>query len=149
MAAPAIVEVVDSPISIVHLVHPFPVRWSELMQHISHALCLPLAPYPRWLAALEAQSESSDPKIAESSPALKLLEFFQYSSTRGNPSSSSMTTNDNFLEPSASCKGALEISQTLRNAQSTPLGMNDVQRWLAYWRSVGFIPSRTRSVNEH
>ena len=144
VAAPAIIEMVDSPTStsIVHLVHPSPVRWSELMQHISHTLCLPMVPYSRWLAALEVQSESNNPNtLADSSPALKLLGFFQYSSTRKNSTS-------NFLEPSVSCRGALDVSETLRNARSTPLGLKDVEAWLCYWRSVGFIPS-TRSVNGH
>ena len=140
MAAPAIIEMVDSPTStsIVHLVHPSPVRWSELMQHISHTLCVPMVSYSRWLAALEVQSESSSSSnsntLAESSPALKLLGFFQYSSTTKKSTSS-------FLEPSVSCQGALDVSETLRNARSSPLGLKDVEAWLAYWKNVGFIPS--------
>ena len=125
VAAPAIIEMVNSPTStsIVHLVHPSPVRWSELMQHISHTLCLPMVPYSRWLAALEAQSSNSN-TLAESSPALKLLAFFQYSTGKSSTS--------NFLEPRVSCQGALEVSEALRNARSTPLGLKDVETWLAY-----------------
>ncbi|EGO18727.1 putative polyketide synthase [Serpula lacrymans var. lacrymans S7.9] len=134
IAAPAIIDMMDSSTHILHLVHPHPICWSELMQHIALAMNLPLIPYSRWLSSLEKRSlfQDTSGKII---PALRLLAFFQYSVYRGDGSST-----DNFLEPRASCQQAIQVSPTLRDTSITPLGLRDVEKWLSYWNRVGFLP---------
>ncbi|KAG2340881.1 hypothetical protein BDR05DRAFT_977232 [Suillus weaverae] len=129
VAAESMVEMFDSPPGVYHLTHPSP-----------EAACImnvPLVPYTQWFASLEKQASSQTPKSLQTNPALRLLYFFRYTTSRRNPT----TNTENFLEPELSCAKALQESSTLRSMISSPLGARDVAKWMGYWRSVGFIPA--------
>lgn len=136
VAAAAMVEMFDSPPGVYHLTHPSPVSWAIPMQEAARIMNVPLVPYAQWLAALEKQASSPTSETLKNNPALRLLDFFRYTTRRRNLT----TKTENFLEPELSCAKALKESPTLRSITSTPLGAQDVLKWIGYWRSVGFIP---------
>lgn len=135
VAAASMVEMFDSPPGVYHLTHPSPVSWTIPMQEAARIMNVPLVPYTQWLASLEKQASSQTGETLQNNPALRLLDFFRYTTRRGN-----LTNTDNFLEPELSCAKALRESPTLRSIVSNPLGAQDVAKWFGYWRSVGFIP---------
>ncbi|KAG1766333.1 hypothetical protein EV702DRAFT_1150480 [Suillus placidus] len=137
VAAESMVEMFDSPPGVYHLTHPSPVSWTIPMQEAARIMNVPLVPYTQWFASLEKQASSQTPKSLQNNPALRLLDFFRYTTNRRNPT----TNTENFLEPELSCAKALQESSTLRSMISSPLGARDVAKWMGYWRSVGFIPA--------
>ncbi|KAG2142363.1 hypothetical protein DEU56DRAFT_979550 [Suillus clintonianus] len=133
VAAASLVEMFDSPPGVYHFTHPSPVSWTIPMQEAARIMNVPLVPYAQWLASLEKQASSQTSKTLQN-PALRLLDFFRYTTRRKNT-----TNTENFLEPELSCAKALQESSTLRSMVSSPLGAQDVAKWMGYWRSVGFI----------
>ncbi|KAG1725077.1 acyl transferase domain-containing protein [Suillus paluster] len=134
VAAASMVEMFNSPPGVYHLTHPSPVSWTVPMREAARIMNVPLVPYTQWLASLEKQALSQTAKASQINPALRLLDFFRYTIRRKN-----LTNTDNFLEPELSCAKALQESPTLQSIVSSPLGPQDVAKWMAYWRSVGFI----------
>jgi hypothetical protein len=132
IAAAALAEMLDSPSGVYHLAHPTPVIWTILMREAARLLNVPLVPYNQWVASLEKQAVSPTAKTSQSNPALRLLDFFRYTAHRKN--------TDNFLEPELSLAKTLQESPTLRSTIAKPLKDRDVGKWIAYWRSIGFIP---------
>ncbi|KAG2030868.1 hypothetical protein BDR03DRAFT_973938 [Suillus americanus] len=133
VAAASMVEMFDSPPGVYHLTHPSPVSWTVPMQEAARTINVPLVPYTQWLASLEKQASSQTGETLQNNPALRLLDFFRYTTRRRN-------LTENFLEPELSCAKAMQESPTLRSMASNPLGAQDVAKWFGYWRSVGFIP---------
>jgi len=135
VAAASIVDMLDSPPGVYHLTHPSPVSWTIPMREVARLMDVPLVPYTQWLTSLEKQALSQTAKPLQSNPALRLLDFFRYTTHRKNA-----TNTENFLEPELSCAKALQESPVLRSIIAHPLGDLDVGKWMAYWRSIGFIP---------
>ncbi|KAG2097390.1 hypothetical protein BD769DRAFT_246669 [Suillus cothurnatus] len=133
VAAASMVEMFDSPPGVYHLTHPSPVSWTIPMQEAARIMNVPLVPYTQWFASLEKQASSQTGETLQNNPALRLLDFFRYTTRRRN-------LTENFLEPELSCAKAMQESPTLRSMASNPLGAQDVAKWIGYWRSVGFIP---------
>src|SRR5437899_1904680 len=123
----------DSPPGVYHLTHPSPVAWTIPMREAARLMNVPLVPYTQWLASLEKQALSHTGTPSQSNPALRLLDFFRYTTQRTDA-----TNTENFLEPELSCARALQESPTLRSIKANPLGDRDVGKWMAYWRSIGF-----------
>ena len=73
----------DTEEDVLHLVHPKPVKWNDIMLTLSKSLKLPLVSYDRWLGSLEekAYGIGSDPEHVEKAfkdiPALRLINFFR------------------------------------------------------------------------
>ncbi|KAG1902324.1 uncharacterized protein F5891DRAFT_1127654 [Suillus fuscotomentosus] len=129
VAAESMVEMLNSPPGVYHLIHPSPVSWTILMQEAARILNVPLIPYAQWFASLEKQASSQTAKQLQNNPALRLLDFFRYTTTN----------KKNFVESELSCAKALQESATLRSMVSSPLGTRDVAEWMGYWHSIGFI----------
>src|ERR1700692_391698 len=110
-------EMLVSPPGVYHLTHPSPVSWTIPMQEAARIMNVPLVPYAQWLAALEKQASSPTGETLKNNPALRLLDFFRYTTRRRNLA----TNTENFLEPELSCAKALKESPTLRSIASTPL----------------------------
>ncbi|KAJ6629893.1 hypothetical protein B0H10DRAFT_1775629 [Mycena sp. CBHHK59/15] len=133
VAAAAIIDFLTSDPSeiFLHLVHPRPVAWSTLGNALAAALSVPLVPYMQWLSLLEDVAQKQE--NTHSFRATRLLSFFR-SLIPGIDDES----QDAFGLPKLDMKHALEASVSLRS-QNQQLGMNDVNRWLSYWRSVGLL----------
>ncbi len=104
---------------------------SIILQRVSSALRIPLVPYSQWIGAIEqtSQNEGSD-RAASETPALQLLEFFR------SQGSGDTNNGEAFGFPSLQTTN-LEQSATLGNLRQ--LGIEDVDKWLNYWRGAGFI----------
>ncbi|KAM5532280.1 hypothetical protein V8D89_014038 [Ganoderma adspersum] len=127
-AARAFVEMRSSPESILHLVHPHPVSWHDLITPIARELGVPLVPYTTWLPALERSAEGSE-DAARENPALRLLDFFR-SFAKGNEKPPLGLWQ-------LATKQAVDASETL--ARMPQLEETDVKRWVAAWRTSGFL----------
>ncbi len=104
---------------------------SIILQRVSSVLRIPLVPYSQWIGAIEqtSQNEGSD-RAASETPALQLLEFFR------SQGSGNTNNGEAFGFPSLRTTN-LEQSATLGNLHQ--LGIEDVDKWLNYWRGAGFI----------
>lgn len=120
----------SSPSGFLHLAHPRPVRWSDMAQHMSEALRLPLVPYSDWLERLERNLD-----VGGDNPASRLIDFFRTASMDGGDSKDAMGL------PRLELVKAKGGSRTLNDDTLRQIGKDDVDRWLSYWRSVGFVPS--------
>ncbi|PIL37207.1 hypothetical protein GSI_00900 [Ganoderma sinense ZZ0214-1] len=131
LAAGAFAEMRSSPESILHLVHPRPIPWHDLITPMAQELGVPLAPYTTWLAALESSGsvEGSEGDATRENPALRLLDFFR-SFALGNEKPPLG------LWQLATSK-AVNASETLANMPQ--IGEADVRRWVAAWRKSGFL----------
>jgi thioester reductase-like protein len=136
-AAKAIVEMRFSSAQFVHLVHPRPVPWSTVFGAFCSLLAIPLVPYSKWLSRLEGSSQAittasakAPTEALKNNPALRLIEFFR-SDVMGLASAKGI--------PLLSLDEAQKASETLRGDKLAQLGIEDVKRWIDYWRSTEFI----------
>lgn len=141
-AAGAIVDSLHADAEpVLHILHPRPAIWNELMEAFFRKLNIPTVPYADWFSALEEaqralQAISGDAapveKTLRENPALRLLEFFRAGKDH---------ENDEAFEPPGltkiSCDKSGSVSETLRSAQ----GMNEenVRRWVSAWKKSGFL----------
>ncbi|KAH9840927.1 ketoacyl-synt-domain-containing protein [Rhodofomes roseus] len=139
-SAAAMLDFVDTPARVLHIQHPRPVSWTSVMQHFSSALNLPLAPYAEWFARLESGlSFTSDPSSTQYlERGLRLLDILRLPlvADPGNPRPDVM----NALVHGMDLKNALEASATLKDPGLPGIVREDVDRWIAYWHSVGYLP---------
>lgn len=127
-AASALVEMRKSNDLYLHLVHPSPVPWTNIVTVVSEALMVPLVPYHQWLSSLE-QWESNSASHREENPAIHLLDF--YRSHSGDAEA--------FGFPRLSTARALQAAPSLRPTNLQPLGRDNVLSWIKYWKKKGFL----------
>ncbi|KAF5351512.1 hypothetical protein D9758_007194 [Tetrapyrgos nigripes] len=132
IAAQVITELSHSNYQFANLVHPHPTTASHILDLVAPMIGAEIVPYAQWIEALnKSQSSASDPAR---NPALKLLEFFQ----------SQVATADNVNGevlglPSLSTARTVESSHTLKTLTQRQLGSEDVEKWIGYWRKIGFL----------
>ncbi|TFY60143.1 hypothetical protein EVJ58_g5333 [Rhodofomes roseus] len=139
-SAAAMLDFLDTPARVLHVQHPRPVSWSSTMQLFSAALNLPIAPYTEWYSRLESGlSFTSDPSSTQYlERGLRLLEFFRLPllTEPGNSRPDVMNT----LVHGIDLKNALDASATLQDPELPVIVREDVDRWIGYWRSIGYLP---------
>ncbi|KZT66074.1 hypothetical protein DAEQUDRAFT_752280 [Daedalea quercina L-15889] len=139
-SAAAMLDFLDAPARVLHVQHPRPVSWSAAMQHFSAALNLPVAPYTEWYSRLESGlTFTSDPSSTQYlERGLRLLEFFRLPllAEPGNPRPDVMNT----LVHGMNLTNALDASATLQDPALPGIVREDVDRWIGYWRSIGYLP---------
>ncbi|KAI0695501.1 polyketide synthase [Cerioporus squamosus] len=136
-AASAIIDCADADAvshSIVHLRHPRPVSWPDMMAHFSAVLDLPVVDYSTWISNLT----TSQAKYAK--PGLSLLDFFQSHCTSGDAAGAPVTENNGLSILMDLGETSMRCS-TLRNPGLEQLGVEDVLKWVGYWRRTGALPS--------
>lgn len=107
---------------------------------ISIALDLPLVPYVEWLGKLQHSASdhemnaATEMEILRYNPALRTLPFFQ---SLGAYAADLEPGWEALHFPALSIENALSASPTLYNV--SPLGEQDVLRWLTYWKAVGYL----------
>ncbi|KAG7447913.1 acetyl-CoA synthetase-like protein [Guyanagaster necrorhizus] len=119
VAAQAIVDYVDRPEYFIHLVHPKPVLWSGIASVISAELNVKLVPYIQWLDELEKSTLD-----AAALPAIRILPYY-----RRNARVVNFNNREAFGLPKI----------TVRDMGFPQIGREDAERWLTYWRRVGFL----------
>jgi hypothetical protein len=138
MASRALLDLLDAPLSdktdnpqFVHLVHPRPVKWTELAKVIASRFNVPLLSYGEWFGKLTkvATENNAERKI----PAVKILHIFA-----GLAKSSTMKdeSREAFGFAKLEIDNMIAMSKTLADPELPQLGEEDVRRWLEYWKLV-------------
>ncbi|KAG7088662.1 putative NRPS-like protein biosynthetic cluster [Marasmius oreades] len=132
----------------VNIVHPRPVKWTEVMKEIKEALEdfgvakseLKVVPYKEWFSILEKKAEagaSSGAKAFEKIPAIKLLHFYRGQAVADE---ANRLNNGDSVEAvdlqELTIENARKLSKAFRDAP--PVGREDVRAWVKYWVSKGF-----------
>ncbi|KAK0447900.1 putative polyketide synthase [Desarmillaria tabescens] len=122
VAAQAIIDRIDISSSIVHIVHPKPVQWPQLAHIVSNELNIELVPYAEWFKLLEKSTLD-----AAALPAMRLVSYYKYN-------------GETLLWKNSEAFGLPKVSAELvKTADFPQLDVNEVKKWLAYWRRVGMI----------
>ncbi|KAJ6521265.1 male sterility protein-domain-containing protein, partial [Mycena vulgaris] len=126
-AAKILVEMRTSRSSHLHLTHPHPVLFSDVLLPVAEALKLPMVPYSRWVESLEsAWSQGS------ANPGVRLLAFF-----RANGSGEVTAEGESFFAAPLSNKNALEATSSMLSLAS--LGAQEANEWVEYLRKLGYL----------
>ncbi|KAJ7045929.1 putative aminoadipate reductase [Mycena alexandri] len=116
--------------STVNVVHPRPALWSDIANWVIKAVGNPeLAKVDadEWVQALRRYEHDTASSRLEDMPALKLLPFFDALAV-------APTSNEVGGLPSFSVSNPKLFALA-------PLGPTDIESWIHYWRSTGFIPT--------
>jgi hypothetical protein len=111
-----------------HLVNPTSTPAGEVFSAVASALHLRSVPYAEWLTALE---DSKTPE--KENPAMKLIEFFRFSSA----DSSDNLSLEVFGLPRLDSRLARQSAKRVLTGQR--LNEEHVKKWIGYWRSVRFL----------
>ncbi|KAI0364205.1 acetyl-CoA synthetase-like protein [Pilatotrama ljubarskyi] len=131
--AKAFAEIRHSPEPFLHLVHPRPVPWHNLIAPIAEELGVPLVSYAEWLSALQkdgSEGDAAELELMKANPALRLLSFFK---SLKEPSPEREPLGIVYLSTEKSTK----VSDTLANLPE--LDAERAKGWLAAWKQAGFI----------
>ncbi|KAF8312105.1 acetyl-CoA synthetase-like protein [Clavulina sp. PMI_390] len=132
----------ERPPQVLHLSHPRPTTWSEMMGSAAKALAddagitLPIVPWSVWLAKLEVAAQSSDPQTIQRVPGIKLLSFYRSLNMDGVSSKSSKSLQEAGTT-ALETKRMESLSSTLKYL--SPLARSEPSRWIEYWRSKGLF----------
>ena len=131
-AGRAITEIRHSSSWFVHLAHPHPVPWGTIFGAFSALLGVPLFPYSEWLACLEESGKATREKNDDlwNNPTLRIIEFFR---------TDSMGIASARIISLLLIDEAQKVSETLCDDNIPQLGIEDVKRWLDYWRNMGLL----------
>jgi thioester reductase-like protein len=129
-----------------NVVHPHPVAWRDIVENVADVLVdsgiakerLPIVLFSEWHAKLRAASERTDESVMTDIPAIKLAEFFMHQA---------MSDDTVRAEGRAHAEaGGLSVLSTIKAQLASPtlrnlptLRKEDVERWVAYWVSKGFL----------
>lgn len=125
-----------APTRTVHVVHPRPVPWHDLATHIARELGARLVSYAEWFDALERaavtrEGQSRARKWRMRAAGLPPFLHNVDKMTLAGPRAGGMPVWDG-------PKG-VAASPTLADPDVRRLGAEDVERWIGYWRKIGFI----------
>ncbi|KAF8581951.1 hypothetical protein K439DRAFT_1662052 [Ramaria rubella] len=131
VAASALIELRHTSSQFVHLVHPRPVPWTTVIQHVADALHVPVIPYDEWLRRLEASPRTND--ALHRNPALHLIDFYRVSSTPKD--AARVESREAMGLAMYETKISAREAPSLAPAHLPQLGKSDVNQWIGYWRS--------------
>ncbi|KAF5365943.1 hypothetical protein D9758_006705 [Tetrapyrgos nigripes] len=117
-----------------NLVHP-PTKASLILDLVAPSIEAGVVPYAQWIDELiKSQSQTSTNDPARNPAALKLMEFFQ-----AQVATADKGEGEFMGIPSLITTRAVENSQTLKELTKRQLGYEDVEKWIGYWRRIGFL----------
>ena len=130
----------DGPFQdIVHLRHPHPVSWPDIMSQFSSVLNLPIVDYPSWISAFSTVLDRVDASRAKYAKlGLSLLDFFQSNCTSGDAVDSPVTENNGLSILMGLGERSMRY-RALQNSGVMQLGAEDVRKWVEYWRRIGTL----------
>jgi hypothetical protein len=107
------------------------------MEPLSSIMNVPLVPYAEWFARLRSTADfaAGTGDVA----ALKLLDLFQLA-LKPAENKESMGLLPRVVSDKGIC-----ASKILQNEQLSPVRSADVEKWVQYWRGVGFLPPLAES----
>ena len=138
-AARAVVDMAESDVPHIHLVHPRPVSWSSIIEPLAKSLDLPVVSYDEWVSKLERSGDGltadEEVEVMRHNPALKIIDMFINTRTTSVTRSSGEAMGLPQLEVSE----AQRSSPSLSAEQLPKLAAEDALRWVAYWKATGFL----------
>lgn len=135
-AARAVVDMAEANAPYLHLVHPRPVKWSTIMEPMAKTLDLPIVSYDEWVTRLEKSGDGltadEEVEVMRLNPALKVIDtFIQGRATTSSPEAMGL--------PQLAVTQAEKVSPSLAAERLPQLTVQDALRWVAYWKSIGFL----------
>lgn len=121
----------DTKNRIVHLVHPRPVAWDQILGCLAKQLKLSTIPYDTWLIQLKVVATDNKKPIN----ATYLIPHF----SSLNASDTSHSDNEAFGMNTLSCREAVACSAALSFAK--PISDEDIFQWIGYWERAGILSS--------
>lgn len=113
------------------------------MEPLASILNVPLVPYVEWFSRLENIAASATTAVHDrqrrnqSRNALKLVEFYRLGM---RSPSQRISTESMGLLPQVASEKAVRASPSLQDHSVRPLQVEDIHRWVKYWRDVGYLP---------
>ena len=132
-AAKAFAEMRHSREPFLHLIHPHPARWHDVMAPIAELFNVPLVPYEQWVSALERSVEAgsaAEVEVMRQNPALRILSFFKAAK---EPVEGREALGFVIL----STDKAIKVSESL--ARMPMLDAERARMWVAAWKKSGFL----------
>ncbi|TFK74139.1 putative aminoadipate reductase [Pluteus cervinus] len=125
-----------------NVVHPRPISWNDAIKDINAALVdhgvvsdkLGLIPFDKWVERLERRSADKSEENFKKLPGIKLLPFYRQIAHGGADVGLEDETGGT---PKLALEKSCKISPTLRDLK--PLTKKDAERWVEYWKSVGYL----------
>jgi hypothetical protein len=118
-----------------HLAHPNPIPWNTVVERMASIMKVALVPYSDWLARLESERIAFDRQVtmkrgsigsAKRPAAFQLLDIvYRNMHVDSEPEA--------FL-PKLSTEITGRVVPTLANIRQ--LSVHDVDKWMAYWKSI-------------
>ena len=156
VAARALLDVLDTEVPYVHLMHPNPIPAADLLKLIAAKLDLPAVHIDKWLeimvhehdAAVEAANREypNDEKARweamrghyRLNPASRIIPFFSKLSetSQGKGLEAGVSTSVTTLFET---KVSVRESRTLQGLMREQLGLEDIERWFVKWREAGLF----------
>ncbi|KAJ6600353.1 hypothetical protein DFH09DRAFT_1020958 [Mycena vulgaris] len=124
-AASILVEMRTSQMRYLHLTHPNPIPFAEVLIPVAESLALPMVPYSRWVASLEANASQGP-----GNPGVQLLDFFRVHHEIS-------PTAEAFFPAPLGNSEAVEAADSMRSL--TRLGARDAHGWVGHLRKVGYL----------
>lgn len=127
-----------SPYTIIHLRHPRPILWSEVMEELSRILGTSIVSYTEWISKLTTvQPHAGMAKFV--GPALTLADQLRPLSSN-NEALRVRVMENNGLSVFMDIEASLPYSATLSSPSLPRLNGDDIRKWVAYWRSIDALP---------
>lgn len=133
-AAKAFAEMRHSPEPFLHLIHPRPARWHDVMAPIAELFNVPLVPYDQWTSALEKSVDAGSAAEVEAmrqNPALRLLPFFK-------TAKQAVDGREALGMVTLSVEKATKVSESL--VKMPRLDAERAKMWVGAWKRSGFLP---------
>ncbi|KAL6300002.1 hypothetical protein BKA93DRAFT_741263 [Sparassis latifolia] len=130
---------VEAPV-LVNLVHPRPVQASTILDNLNEALGLklPIVPFAEWVQKLEEAALNASTKELETTPAIKLLNFFQSLAVAEQAAKAGKLYEGGADGiPIFETAKAQSVSPTM--ARLRELGKVEVHAWVKFWRGQKFL----------
>jgi len=140
VAASAIVDFRSACSPFLHLVHPKPVKWDTVFEELASSIGVPLVSFDEWLNKLESGAKAitaaDEVDSLKLNPALRIIDFYRAASAHMRTPNSGEAMGF----PTLSMVSAMAASSTLASPSLKCLDCTDVQSWVTYWKSVGYLP---------
>ncbi len=130
-----------STTSTFHVRHPRPVSWADIMGHFSSVLKVPTVPSQKWVARLVEEVESPNAQLAEYvAPAIRLMSVWQ-ATIVNSTKPQALIPESNGIGILLDIEDSAKRCALLRDPSLPQIGVEDVRKWVAHWRSLGALLS--------
>lgn len=117
-----------------HISHPRSIPWDVVMGYVAQKFDVLLVPWAEWVERLE----KSEPSTSENeNAALRLLGFYKAARVDDSRDAGGISRYDLSI--------AMSETTVLDPENLSDNGLDDVQKWLDFWESIGCISYKTRA----